>query len=74
MVLISTIILARLLGKDDFGVAAYAISLIAIFSTLPAMGLGPAMIVHGRNDEENKHHKAHFLKMFVYLRTKNPHR
>jgi O-antigen/teichoic acid export membrane protein len=52
MVLISTIILARLLGKDDFGVAAYAISLIAIFSTLPAMGLGPAMIVHGRDDEK----------------------
>jgi PST family polysaccharide transporter len=51
LVLISTIVLARLLSQEDFGVAAYAISLLAVFASIPALGLGPAMIVHGRDDE-----------------------
>jgi len=49
LVLASTIILARLLSQEDFGVAAYAISLIAIFSSIPSLGLAPALIVHGRD-------------------------
>lgn len=51
LVLVSTIVLARLLSQEDFGVAAYAISLLAVFSSIPTLGLGPAMIVHGDDDE-----------------------
>lgn len=50
MVLVSTVVLARVLSRDDFGVAAYAITLIAIFGSVPALGLGPALIVHGRDE------------------------
>ncbi len=47
----STLLLARLLDRQDFGVAAYAITLIALFGSLPTLGLGPALI-HHRDDPE----------------------
>jgi len=42
----STIILARLLEQDDFGVAAYAITVIALIGSVPSLGVGPALIYH----------------------------
>ena len=39
---LSTIILARVLDQEDFGVAAYAVTLIALMSAIPALGIGPA--------------------------------
>lgn len=45
----STLVLARLLTKEDFGVAAYAITLIAFFGSVPGLGLAPALI-HHRDD------------------------
>jgi PST family polysaccharide transporter len=53
MMLVSTIILARLLDQDDFGVAAYALTLIALFGAVPTLGLGPALIYHA-DDERFK--------------------
>ncbi len=47
---LSTILLARILDQEDFGVAAYAITVIALMSSLPALGLGPALI-HHRDDQ-----------------------
>lgn len=47
----STLLLARWLDQEDFGVAAYAITLIALFASLPHLGLAPALI-HYRDDPE----------------------
>jgi PST family polysaccharide transporter len=41
---VSTVVLARLLEQQDFGVAAYAITVIALCSAFPTLGLGPALI------------------------------
>jgi PST family polysaccharide transporter len=46
MVLISTIILARLLTKEDFGVAGYALTVIAFLDVLSDLGIGSALIYH----------------------------
>jgi PST family polysaccharide transporter len=46
-----TLLLARLLTQDDFGVAAYAITLVTMLDSLPALGLAPALI-HHRDDPE----------------------
>lgn len=48
---ISTLILARLLAPEDFGVAGYAVTLIVLLGSLPELGLGPALI-HHREDRE----------------------
>jgi O-antigen/teichoic acid export membrane protein len=48
---ISTLILARLLDQADFGVAAYAITVITLFSAIPSLGLGPALIYHEDHQE-----------------------
>jgi PST family polysaccharide transporter len=50
MVLVSTIVLARLLDRDDFGVAAYALTLMALFGAVPSLGLGPALIYHADDE------------------------
>jgi O-antigen/teichoic acid export membrane protein len=50
MVLISTIVLARLLDRDEFGVAAYALTLMALFGAVPSLGLGPALICYADDD------------------------
>jgi PST family polysaccharide transporter len=41
---LSTVLLARMLDQDDFGVAAYAITVIALFNAVPSLGLAPALI------------------------------
>ena len=48
---VSTIILARVLDQEDFGVAAYAVTLIALIGAIPALGIGPALIVHADDDD-----------------------
>jgi O-antigen/teichoic acid export membrane protein len=47
---LSTVLLARMLDQEDFGVAAYAITVIALFSAIPGLGLGPALIYY-RDDQ-----------------------
>ncbi|CAG1004480.1 Teichuronic acid biosynthesis protein TuaB [Anaerolineae bacterium] len=46
MVFASTIILARLLTKEDFGVAGYAATIIIFLDVLADLGVGPALIFH----------------------------
>ena len=53
MVLVSTIVLARVLDREDFGVAAYALTLMALFGPVPTLGLGPALIYYA-DDERYK--------------------
>jgi O-antigen/teichoic acid export membrane protein/glycosyltransferase involved in cell wall biosynthesis len=48
---LSTLLLARLLDQEDFGVAAYAITVTALVAAVPSLGLAPALI-HYRDDEE----------------------
>jgi len=48
---LSTIILARVLDQEDFGVAAYAVTLIALIGGIPALGIGPAMVVYAEDDD-----------------------
>jgi PST family polysaccharide transporter len=46
MVLLSTIVLARLLTKDDFGVVGYAVTTIAFLDAMSDLGIAPAVIYH----------------------------
>lgn len=46
LVFISTLVLARLLVQEDFGVAGYALVVIALLETLSGLGIGPALIYH----------------------------
>lgn len=51
MVFLSTVILARLLTQEEYGVAGYAIIVIASLDVLSDLGIGPALIFH-RDDPE----------------------
>jgi O-antigen/teichoic acid export membrane protein len=46
LVFISTAVLARLLLKEDFGIAAYALVVIGLLEVLEGLGVGPAIIYH----------------------------
>lgn len=48
---VSTVILARLLLKEDFGVAGYALVVISFLNVLTDIGVGAALIYH-HDDEE----------------------
>jgi O-antigen/teichoic acid export membrane protein len=63
---VSTLLLARLLDKEDFGVAAYAITLITLIASVPGLGLAPALI-HHRDDPE-------MLDTGFWLATPSPQR
>jgi O-antigen/teichoic acid export membrane protein len=49
MVFVSTVVLARLLSKDDFGVVAYAVTTINFMDVASDLGVGPALIYHREN-------------------------
>lgn len=51
MVFISTIILARLLTKDDFGVMAYALVVMSFMDILSDFGIGQAVIYHKEDQD-----------------------
>jgi len=46
LIFLSTIILARLLSKEDFGVVGYAVTVIAFLDIVSDLGIGPAVIYH----------------------------
>ncbi|MBE2200919.1 MAG: oligosaccharide flippase family protein, partial [Anaerolinea sp.] len=46
LVFISTAVLARLLLKEDFGIAGYALVVIGLLEVLEGLGIGPAIIYH----------------------------
>ncbi|MFO7680216.1 MAG: lipopolysaccharide biosynthesis protein [Chloroflexota bacterium] len=49
LVFISTAVLARLLLKEDFGIAGYALVVMSFMEVLEGLGIGPAIIYH-QND------------------------
>ena len=51
---VSTIVLARLLSQDDYGVAAYATVFIAFLEVVGDLGVGAALVYH-RDDPEASH-------------------
>ena len=51
MVFLSTVILARLLVEEDFGVAGYAVVVISFLEVLSDLGIGPALIYHRENPQ-----------------------
>jgi O-antigen/teichoic acid export membrane protein len=65
LILISTIILARLLSKDDFGVAGYALVAISFLEVLNDLGIGPALIYH--RDEPKAADTAFWLGLIISL-------
>lgn len=46
---LSTVILARLLTKDDFGVVGYALVVIGLLDVLSDLGVGAALVYHREN-------------------------
>lgn len=46
MVFVSTVVLARLLTKDDFGLVGYAVTIIALLESLSDLGVTPAVIYY----------------------------
>ena len=51
LVFISTIILARLLVQEDYGVAGYALVIMSFIETLEGLGIGQALIYYDRTPE-----------------------
>lgn len=65
LVFISTIILARLLSKSDFGVVGYAFVVTSFLDALNGLGIGPALIYH--KDEPETADTAFWLGLIVGL-------
>ncbi|MBT3321153.1 MAG: lipopolysaccharide biosynthesis protein [Anaerolineae bacterium] len=65
MIFLSTIILARLLSQDDFGVAGYAIVIISTLKVLSNLGVGQALIYH--KEEEGAADTAFWLGLAISL-------
>jgi PST family polysaccharide transporter len=63
LVFISTIILARLLSKSDFGVVGYAFIVTSFLDALNGLGIGPALIYH--KDEPETADTAFWLGLAV---------
>lgn len=63
LVFLSTIILARLLSKDDFGIAGYAVVVIGFLDVLTDLGVGPAIIYY--RDHPHAPDTAFWLGMVV---------
>ncbi len=51
LVFLSTLVLARILSKDDFGVAGYALTVISFLDVAADLGIGPALI-YSHNEKE----------------------
>lgn len=63
MLFVSTLVLARLLSKDDFGVVGYAVTAIGFLDVFSDFGIAPAFIYH--RDEEKVASTAFWLSMLV---------
>lgn len=50
MVFISTLVLARLLTKDDFGLVGYALTAVTFLDVISDFGVGPALIYMTQDD------------------------
>ncbi len=62
LVLVTTVILARLLSKDDFGIVAIALVVISFLEVLQDLGIGAAVIYEA---EEDAAHTAFWLGLLI---------
>ena len=51
MIFISTVLLARLLSKDDFGVVGFAVTTIGFLDVMSDLGVVPALIYHPEDED-----------------------
>jgi len=65
MILVSTILLARLLLKDDFGLVGYAVTAINFLDIIRDLGIGPAVIYH--SDDERTPTTAFWIGLLFGL-------
>ena len=65
LVFISTIILARLLTQEDFGIVGFALVVISFLDVLRDLGIGPALIFH--RDEPEAAHTGFWLGLITAL-------
>src|SRR5512133_3874579 len=63
MLFISTVVLARLLSKDDFGVVGFAVTTIGFLDVMSDMVVAPALIYHP--EDENTSTTAFWLGLMV---------
>jgi O-antigen/teichoic acid export membrane protein len=63
MVFISTIVLARLLAKDDFGLVGYAITTISFLDVVSDFGIGAALVYFP--DHKRRASTAFWLNLIV---------
>lgn len=54
MVFISTLILARLLSQEDFGVAGYALVFISFIDVLQGLGINPALVYYDLDEKRTE--------------------
>lgn len=62
MVFLSTVILARLLSKDDFGVVGFAITALVFIEVLSG-GVGPALVYYA--EDKNRSNSAFWLGLII---------
>ncbi len=65
IVFLSTVVLARLLTKDDFGVVGYAVTTISFLDVMKDLGIGAAVIYHKDTDDKQVASTAFWLNMAV---------
>jgi len=65
LVFISTVILARLLTKSDFGVVSFALLLIGLLDTINGAGISSALIYY--QDDESATHTAFWIDLGLGL-------
>jgi PST family polysaccharide transporter len=63
MLFISTVVLARLLSKDDFGVVGFAVTTISFLDVMSDLGVAPALIYH--KEDDNTSVTAFWLGMLI---------
>ena len=62
MVLISTVILARLLVKSDFGVVSFALLIIGFLDTVNSAGISSALIYY-QDDKNALYNRAFWINL-----------
>ena len=61
-----SILLARLLSPDDFGVYAFASSLVVVTSSLPNFGMGGAFVHRAKESEGEEALRVYFSLAFIF--------
>ena len=65
LVFLTTVILARLLVEEDFGVAGYALVVMTFLEVLNDMGVSPALIYYRKDPEATDHRQLLHGEAFV---------